>query len=52
MDYKISESKMNNELLEQIRTYWNNRPCNIRHSQSPIGTREYFDEVEARRYAK
>ena len=41
----------NSELLEQIRTYWNNRPCNIRHSQSPIGTKEYFDEVEARRYA-
>jgi 2-polyprenyl-3-methyl-5-hydroxy-6-metoxy-1,4-benzoquinol methylase len=41
----------NQDLLEQIRTYWNNRPCNIRHSTSPIGTKEYFDEVEARRYA-
>ena len=41
----------NQDLLEQIRTYWNNRPCNIRHSRSPIGTKEYFDEVEARRYA-
>lgn len=37
--------------IEQVREYWNNRPCNIRHSQSPIGTKEYFDEVEARRYA-
>jgi 2-polyprenyl-3-methyl-5-hydroxy-6-metoxy-1,4-benzoquinol methylase len=44
-------SNNNQELLEQIRTYWNNRPCNIRHSQSPVGTKEYFDEVEARRYA-
>ena len=43
--------KNNQELLEQIRTYWNNRPCNIRHSLSPVGTKEYFDEVEARRYA-
>jgi len=42
---------MNNDLLEKIRTYWNTRPCNIRHSKSPIGTKEYFDEVEARRYA-
>jgi 2-polyprenyl-3-methyl-5-hydroxy-6-metoxy-1,4-benzoquinol methylase len=41
----------NQDLLEQIRTYWNNRPCNIRHSTSPIGSKEYFDEVEARRYA-
>jgi len=37
--------------IEQVRDYWNNRPCNLRHSRSPIGTREYFDEVEARRYA-
>ena len=37
--------------IEQVREYWNNRPCNLRHSQSPIGTREYFEEVEARRYA-
>ena len=37
--------------IEQVRDYWNNRPCNLRHSRSTIGTREYFDEVEARRYA-
>ena len=41
----------NTQLLEQVRTYWNNRPCNIRHSTSPLGTKEYFEEVEARRYA-
>ncbi len=37
-------------VLEQVRGYWNSRPCNIRHSQKAIGTREYFDEVEARKY--
>lgn len=42
---------MSNNLLDEVRSYWNTRPCNIRHSQSPIGTKEYFDEVEARRYA-
>jgi SAM-dependent methyltransferase len=42
---------MTTNLLENIRNYWNSRPCNIKHSQSPIGTKEYFDEVEARRYA-
>lgn len=41
---------MEYELLDQIRDYWNRRPCNLRHSQSPVGTKEYFDEVEARRY--
>jgi 2-polyprenyl-3-methyl-5-hydroxy-6-metoxy-1,4-benzoquinol methylase len=36
--------------LERVRDYWNARPCNIRHSTQPIGTKEYFDEVEARKY--
>lgn len=35
---------------ERVRDYWNSRPCNVRHSQKPVGTREYFDEVEARKY--
>lgn len=33
-----------------MRDYWNRRPCNIRHSPKPVGSREYFDEVEARKY--
>ncbi len=36
--------------IEKVQEYWNTRPCNIRHSPSPVGTRQYFDEVEARRY--
>lgn len=36
--------------IEDVRSYWNNRPCNIRHSQAEIGTREYFEQVEARKY--
>ena len=36
--------------LEAVKTYWDSRPCNIRHSPSPIGTKQYFDEVEARKY--
>jgi 2-polyprenyl-3-methyl-5-hydroxy-6-metoxy-1,4-benzoquinol methylase len=36
--------------ISQVREYWNARPCNIRHSPKPVGTREYFDEVEARKY--
>lgn len=38
------------DVLERVRQYWDARPCNIRHSQQPVGTREYFDEVEARKY--
>jgi 2-polyprenyl-3-methyl-5-hydroxy-6-metoxy-1,4-benzoquinol methylase len=37
-------------LLDRVRDFWNQRPCNIRHSSQPVGTREYFDEVEARKY--
>ena len=36
--------------VEQVRSYWDQRPCNIRHSPKPVGTREYFEEVEARKY--
>lgn len=36
--------------IEAVREFWNRRPCNIRHSQRSLGTREYFDEVEARKY--
>lgn len=36
--------------IDDVRNYWNTRPCNIRHSRSSVGTKEYFDEVEARKY--
>jgi len=36
--------------VASVQNYWNNRPCNIRHSPKQVGTREYFDEVEARKY--
>ena len=36
--------------IEQVKHYWNRRPCNIRHSTKPFDTRDYFDEVEARKY--
>ena len=36
--------------IDRVRDYWNARPCNLRHSPAPVGTRQYFDEVEARKY--
>jgi ubiquinone/menaquinone biosynthesis C-methylase UbiE len=36
--------------IERVRDYWNQRPCNLRHSPAPVGTLEYFDQVEARKY--
>ena len=32
-------------LLGRVRDYWNARPCNIRHSKQPVGTREYFGTI-------
>jgi SAM-dependent methyltransferase len=36
--------------IDAVREYWNRRPCNLRHSTAPVGSRTYFDEVEARKY--
>jgi ubiquinone/menaquinone biosynthesis C-methylase UbiE len=36
--------------IDKVKDYWDRRPCNIRHSPSEVGTRQYFDEVEARKY--
>jgi SAM-dependent methyltransferase len=36
--------------IDEVRRFWDTRPCNIRHSRAEIGTRAYFDEVEQRKY--
>ncbi len=37
-------------LEDRIKQYWNNQPCNIRHSEHEIGSLEFFKEVSARRF--
>jgi ubiquinone/menaquinone biosynthesis C-methylase UbiE len=36
--------------IEKVMEYWDARPCNIKHSDKPIGTIEYFEEVQKRKY--
>lgn len=36
--------------IDAVRDYWNRRPCNVHHSTAAVGSRTYFDEVEARKY--
>jgi ubiquinone/menaquinone biosynthesis C-methylase UbiE len=36
--------------LADVREYWDRRPCNVRHSPKEVGTVEYFNEVENRKY--
>lgn len=43
-------TKPTTKSVEDVRRYWDARPCNIRHSQKPVGSKEYFDEVEARKF--
>jgi SAM-dependent methyltransferase len=36
--------------VADVERFWDNRPCNIKHSDLPIGSEAYFDQVETRRY--
>ena len=36
--------------ITQVQKYWDSRPCNIRHSTKPIGSKPYFNEVENKKY--
>ena len=44
-----SQSETSEHVQEAV-AYWDRRPCNIGHSKLEVGTREYFDEVERRKY--
>jgi 2-polyprenyl-3-methyl-5-hydroxy-6-metoxy-1,4-benzoquinol methylase len=36
--------------IQEVEAFWNERPCNIKHAKEVIGSREYFDEVEKRKF--
>lgn len=44
------DSRFTEVPITRVRDYWDRRPCNLRHSQAPVGTRQYFEEVEQRKY--
>lgn len=46
----VSSSTFRDIPVEKVQSYWNVRPCNIRHSTKPVGSEEYFHEVEYRKY--
>ncbi len=47
---RLADRSFRDVPIGRVQDFWNARPCNIRHSRRPIGEREYFDEVEARKY--
>jgi len=42
--------KKNPPTINEVENFWDSRPCNIKHSNAEIGTIEYFNEVERRKY--
>ena len=40
------------ELKERVRDFWQAHPCGTKFSDAEMGTREFFERVEAHRYAK
>ena len=36
--------------IKEVKAFWNNRPCNVKHSSKTKGTKEYFDEVERKKF--
>ena len=37
-------------MFKPLALFWNLQPCNIKHSNKKVGTKEYFDEVEKKKY--
>jgi 2-polyprenyl-3-methyl-5-hydroxy-6-metoxy-1,4-benzoquinol methylase len=36
--------------IDNVKKFWDARPCNIKHSDHELGSREYFDQVEQRKF--
>lgn len=49
-EYKENIANFKDISIELVKSFWDIRPCNVKHSPKPIGSREYFNEVEERRY--
>ena len=36
--------------INDVKKFWDDRPCNIKHSNEEIGSIEYFNQVEKKKY--
>ncbi len=48
----FKSTKANDDLKERVRAFWQAHPCGTKFSDAEMGTREFFERVEAHRYAK
>src|ERR1700686_5137236 len=47
-----NQTAANNNQKERVRAFWQAHPCGTKFSDAEMGTREFFERVEAHRYAK
>lgn len=47
-----SSQNANAELKERVRAFWQQHPCGTKFSDAEMGSREFFDRIEAHRYGK
>ena len=36
--------------IEEVKKFWDDRPCNVRHSDKEVGTLDYFKEVTKKKF--
>jgi SAM-dependent methyltransferase len=36
--------------IDEVKAFWDKKPCNIGHSSKPLYSKEYFDEVEKKKF--
>jgi ubiquinone/menaquinone biosynthesis C-methylase UbiE len=46
----MDNKKFSDVDIKTVKEYWDRRPCNIRHSDKQANTKEFFDEVEKKKY--
>ena len=49
---RASQKLADEKLKERVRAFWQAHPCGTKFSDAEIGTREFFERVEAHRYEK
>jgi SAM-dependent methyltransferase len=49
---RASQKLADEQLKERVRAFWQAHPCGTKFSDAEIGTREFFERLEAHRYEK
>ena len=48
----VSQKLADEQLKQRVRRFWQAHPCGTKFSDAEIGTREFFERIEAHRYEK